>query len=403
MRRTRKVGPRGEGRRLLDLLVTVTFNDNQLRAHLAPLIALPEVRSITVVADATGRPLPKTTVVVPPRLLVLLMGRAGAKLAVCLALAIRRRPDWILGYNLVPHGLTATAVGRLARVRSGYHMIGGSIEWEGGGWRSENALLGRLPRPVRVLERLLLRAARASTAVVTMGERAREELLHRGFRPERVVAIPPSVDERRYRPVQADREYDLLSVGRLEPLKRPADVVEAVAKLREEYPGIRAAIAGSGSLEPLLRRRVAELELEGAVDFLGFRPDTETLYQRARIFLLTSSFEGLSISLLDAMACGLAAVASDVGETRTLVRDGETGFLYPAGDLDLLVERVGRLLGDRALCERVGAAAAAHSRQVGDVERLASRYGVLFGAGPEGHARARRPAVATTTAGAGDV
>src|SRR5439155_2452603 len=126
----------------LRLLATVSFNDNQLAAHLLPMLMLDGVASVTLVADAAPAPLPKLLVVVPPRWLTRLVGRAVAKFLLCVVIAIRERPDWVVGFNLVPHGLTAITAARLARTRSMYQMIGGDREWFEGGWDSDNNVLG---------------------------------------------------------------------------------------------------------------------------------------------------------------------------------------------------------------------------------------------------------------------
>src|ERR687893_19050 len=75
------------------------------------------------------------------------------------------------------------------------HLIGGPREWEGGGWSSDNKVLGRLSRPVRPLEWVLVQAIRRADVLAVMGSNARRELIARGVRPERVVVVPAGVDE----------------------------------------------------------------------------------------------------------------------------------------------------------------------------------------------------------------
>jgi glycosyltransferase involved in cell wall biosynthesis len=364
----------------LDLLVTVTFNHNQLKAHLLPLLALDEVRSITLVSDEPGPDLPKLTTIVPAPMLRRVLGRAGAKFVVCLVVALRRRPDWIIGYNLVPHGATSSVVGRLAGVPSMYHMIGGPNEWEGGGWQSGNNLTGRLRRPSRRLEALLLRFARACSLIVTMGRRGRAELISRGMPEADVIVVPPAVDVSRFRRSAEPPRYDLVTVGRLAPEKRTADFLRAVAALRSELPEIKAAVVGVGPLEETLKAEADRLGLSDCVAFLGFRPDVESAYVASRIFVLPSSWEGLPVSLLESMSAGTVAVVSDVGEVRDVVTDGETGFLFPAGDVEALAAILSRLLADPELRERVSAAAAVRVREYAGVDAVSARYAEILGA-----------------------
>jgi glycosyltransferase involved in cell wall biosynthesis len=363
--------------------VTVTFNPNQLRAHLEPILLLPEVESVTLVADAPAPPLPKLRTVVPSRARVRLLGRAGAKLAACISVARSERPDWVIGFNLVPHGINAAATARLTGTRAVYEMIGGSVEWKGGGWRSDNGVLGRLPRPVPRLESILLRAIRSCAIAVAMGENGRRALVEHGVAADRAVTIPPAVDEERFRPLSgAPRRYQLLSVGSLIETKRTADFIQTLVGLSARRPAVRAAIVGEGPLESALRTQAEASGVGEAIDFLGFRQDMESVYADAEIYVQTSRYEALSIALVEAMASGLAVVATDVGETRALVHDGVNGYVVPVGDTDAIVARVDTLLGDRDLRERFAETAARDARTHAGYRRVADLYrGLLARAG----------------------
>lgn len=365
--------PSREGR--LHLLATVTFNPNQLRAHLLPLIALDEVASITLVADVPPPSLPKVNGVVPTALARRLLGRAGAKLALCMKLARRRRFDWVLGFNFVPHGFNAQLVARRVGTRSMYHMIGGPREWVGGGYSSDNSVLGRLPRSIPPLERFILGQIRQSTLVSTMGPRAREQLLGRGISPERVAVIPPSTDVMRFRPGSGTSSgFDLVAVAALIERKRMSDLVDAIALLRGRHPSLRVAVAGTGPLLEPLREHVRRLGLERAIAFLGHVAAIEELYMGAAAFVLCSRSEGMPISMLDAMAAGLPPVVTDVGEISTLVAHERNGLLFPVGDVRELARQIDVLVSDRANARRLGAEARADVVAGYSVDAVAAIY-----------------------------
>lgn len=367
-------------RRGLRLLVTVTFNPNQLRAHLEPILDLPEVEAVTLVADVPAPPLPKLTTVVPSPRLVRVLGRAAAKTVTCVQVAKREQPDWAISYNLVPHGLNGRAASRWGNgCRTMYHQIGGPVEWLEGGWRSDNGILGRLPRRSRLLEALLLRSVRRNTVVVAMGGKGRQGLVDHGVEDARAVVVPPSIDDARFVPApDTPKPYDLVSVGALIPTKQMHVVIEAAARLRERLPGLRAAIVGEGPLEAELRALAAERGVADAVDFLGFRRDVEAVYRDARAFVLASRYEGLSIALLEAMASGLPAFVSDVGELRDAVRDGENGWAFPSGDVDRLVELLDPVLREPALAARLGERGAADARALASRAAVSARYAELL-------------------------
>lgn len=361
------------------LLVTVTFNPNQLRAHLAPLVAIPEVDEVVLVADAPPPPLPKLRAVVPSPRMTRALGRAGSKLVTCSRLARSMRPAWILSYNIMPHGINGRIAGALSGRRTMYHMIGGPREFAGGGWTSDNAILGRLPRAVPPLERGLLTVMRTSTLVGTMGNSGRERLIAEGLDPARVVCVPPSVDVGRFRPGPAGgRPYDLVIVAALLPNKRVGDFLAVVARLRTARPGLRAAIAGDGPERERLTAEARRLGVADAVDFLGRRADIDEVYRSARVFMLTSGSEGLSIAMSEAMASGLPVVVSDVGDLGDVVHEGRGGYRVPVGDVEGFAARAGGLLDDDALWARMSAAAREDVTAHASVERMTDLYRALL-------------------------
>lgn len=363
----------------LRLLVTVTFNPNQLRAHLLPLIALDEVESITLVADTSAEQLPKLRTVVPSHRARRLMGRAGAKLAVCQRLARHERFDWVLGFNFVPHGSNAVRVAQRAGTRSLYHMIGGEREWLGGGYASDNRALSRLPRPMPALERALLRRMRRATLVGTMGPRGRELLLQHGFDPARVVVIPPATDVERFRPrAPGERVYAAVTVAALIGRKRVHDLIEAAALLRARHPEARYAVAGDGPLRTALEGLAQARGVGDRFDFLGHVGPVEDVYADARVFVLPSEAEGLPIGILDAMAAGLPVVATDVGEIATVIRPGENGALFAVGDAASLADRLDEILSRPEVAERMGARARADAEAEFSVAAVADRYRQLL-------------------------
>jgi glycosyltransferase involved in cell wall biosynthesis len=124
-------------------------------------------------------------------------------------------------------------------------------------------------------------------------------------------------------------EFIWLAAGRLEAVKDYPALLRAMASLPGET---RLLILGSGPLERQLRELTARLGLTKRVCFLGFEPNVKRWMQAADGFVLSSRYEGLPIVLLEAGACKLPAVATDVAGTREVVVHGETGLLARPGD-----------------------------------------------------------------------
>lgn len=154
---------------------------------------------------------------------------------------------------------------------------------------------------------------------------------------------------------------DILWCGRFLDWKHPDDAIEALRRLRGEGFDCRLTMIGSGEMESLLKERVRACGLEDAVTLTGsMSPEVvRDRMEKAGIFLATSDRrEGWGAVLNEAMNSGCAVVASrEAGSTPYLVRDGENGFTYHAGDVDGLCAAIRRLICEPETRGRVGEAA----------------------------------------------
>lgn len=168
------------------------------------------------------------------------------------------------------------------------------------------------------------------------------------------------------------------SVGRLEPVKGLASLLEAAAVLRRDHPELQIELAGIGTCEPPLRSLAARLGIADSVAFLGWREDVSALYRRWQVFAQPSIHEGFGLAALEAMAAGRPVVASATGGLPELVEDGRTGFLVPAGAADPLADRLGKLLEDEELRVRMGDAGRQRARERFSVAAMAAKFGRIY-------------------------
>jgi len=150
--------------------------------------------------------------------------------------------------------------------------------------------------------------------------------------------------------------------------------VETVASVRREIPDIKGVVIGEGPLMDRLHRQTADLGISDNIEFLGQREDVESILCRAKVFLLTSRSEGLSIALVEAMAAGSVPVVADVGELGDLVVDGVNGYLVTPDRSEEYVQRVTSLLCDRDLWHRCSNHAARSARELCWVSAVAGRW-----------------------------
>jgi glycosyltransferase involved in cell wall biosynthesis len=169
----------------------------------------------------------------------------------------------------------------------------------------------------------------------------------RRISPERIHLVPNGVDTEQFRPAPIrtiGRVRTVLYVGRLSAEKNLEILVDAAAKLQGRFD-LRLVMIGQGplreALEQRARRRGVAAELVPVVDHQAL----PARFAAASVFVLPSHTEGHPKVLLEAMACGLPCVASNVGGSRSIVTDGESGLLFEPDDPDALAERLERVLG----------------------------------------------------------
>ena len=143
----------------------------------------------------------------------------------------------------------------------------------------------------------------------------------------------------------------IFSVGRLVQLKQFNILISAISKI--DTPKVKAFIVGNGTEFETLQAQILKLNLESKVTLLGERSDIEDLLSAADIFTLTSSTEGMSKSILEALASGLPIIATDVGGNKDLVLNEENGYLLKQHCPEELANRIDRLSADKALREQM--------------------------------------------------
>jgi glycosyltransferase involved in cell wall biosynthesis len=195
--------------------------------------------------------------------------------------------------------------------------------------------------------------------------------------PDRVRFSPPGVDTTVFHPNGTPTDPVVLAVGRLDdPRKNIAMLMEAFAIVRREIPEARLVLAGERPPTEDLSQLSRRLGIAEAVQLRLALPEDELaqLYRGATVFALSSNEEGLGIVALEAMASGVPAVCTRCGGPETSVVDGETGYLVPVGDVAAFADRLGRLLSDRELRDRMSETARRHMEQHFSLERTGAHF-----------------------------
>lgn len=203
-------------------------------------------------------------------------------------------------------------------------------------------------------------AFRSSARIIVNSRQVRDYIVRRYAAPRRAIdVVYNGVDTDRFHPL--DRHDvaapTVVTAGRLVGQKNPLLFVEAAARIHAILPEARFVVLGDGPLRPAVEAVIERLGMKGSIELAGERHDVERVFAQADLFWLTSSWEGLPNVVLEAMACGLPVIATDVGGTSELFEPGREGFLARPGKIDDFIEYGTMLLNDSRKRFEMGEAA----------------------------------------------
>lgn len=160
---------------------------------------------------------------------------------------------------------------------------------------------------------------------------------------ERGVVISNPLAKNMVSGFTGERSHDIVAVGRLEPQKNHKMLLRAFALFHRKYPDYRLVLYGEGFLLEKLKALTGELCIADKVIFAGFAQEVEKKIQDAAMYVLSSDYEGISNSLMEAMALGLPVVSTDcpIGGSGLLITDKENGLLTPVGDAEAFAQAMG--------------------------------------------------------------
>jgi glycosyltransferase involved in cell wall biosynthesis len=272
----------------------------------------------------------------------------------------RLKPSVIHTHNVGPHvhGVCTypfSGAGRLVHTRHGQHTFDRGQSW--------------------LVNRLSSRWTQAMIAV--SNDAARYATDGEGFPAGKVRVIHNAVEVSRYGTASGPL-HSAVAVGRLVRLKGFDVLLKAAAIVRQAAPNFSLRIVGDGSERDTLEWQISDLRLADAVQLVGYKEDPASYFEEAGVYVLSSRSEGIPLTLLEAMACGLPIVATAVGGVPEIVSDGENGLLVRPDDPAALSKAILRLIRDPSLAKRLGAAARARAHLSHDLETMTARYEEVY-------------------------
>lgn len=199
------------------------------------------------------------------------------------------------------------------------------------------------------------------------------------LRAEKIETIYNFVETDKYfvKERRLKNTFDLVSFGRLTEQKNQKMMIRAVSTLVERYPNIRLHIYGDGELKQELQSFIGELKLERNVILEGITDEVAKKLGESDIFLLSSLYEGLPISVLEAMSAGLPVVSTKAGGVVDVIKDDENGFLIEQGDIGGFANAVEKLITDKNLYNKMSENSIKLSKKY-DKSECIKQYEALF-------------------------
>lgn len=276
----------------------------------------------------------------------------------CMALIRRIGPSVIHA-----HSSKAGVVARIAGWRCGVPTVFTAHGW---GFSPGTPKLRRVV--ALVVEKLL---ATISTKIICVSESDRQQALKLGVGNRRKLATV------RYGIYNTDvpqanpglEPVKMIMVARFNEQKDQATLLRAIAKIN--HPTLHLNLAGSGPSWEICKSMAVELGISDRVSFLGDRRDVPELLQQSQVFILSTHYEGLPISILEAMRCGLPVIGSSVNGIPEEVEQGITGFVVPPRNPEALAEALDRILASSELRHSMGQAAKEKFEREFTIERMA--------------------------------
>jgi glycosyltransferase involved in cell wall biosynthesis len=329
--------------------------DRNMMNHIVPLSQVDEITRIIVVRDTAGFPIEKVEYHCPPPWTLKFLPAAYImKLLLLIRLALREKPSLLLSFKIFPHGIMTLLTGKITGIPTGVELLGGAVEVLDVGIPAIGTFsyTGGIP-PISYKSRFLLPIVNTFDIIVVKGNYTRNFLIHHGIPAEKIVIVPNIVDNSIH-PKERDKQFDVLTLARLEPVKHIEVLIRAISIVQQSIPDIQVAIVGDGADREELEALTRELGLEDHITFTGFQPDVERWFNQSRLFVLTSEREGFPHTVIESMFCGIPVIASNCGDISDVIIDGSNGILInDYKDVDAFAESIIMLLRDPVTMNRM--------------------------------------------------
>lgn len=199
---------------------------------------------------------------------------------------------------------------------------------------------------------------RYTDAIVGCSEGVKQVLLDRGYTPKKCYAISNGIQLDPFQTAQPEwdkRKRQILMVSRIAKQKDHATLIKAIAKLKKRGIDVPLKIIGKGKNKNLLplKRLVSEYGLSDNIEFMGYRSDVPELLMQSQVFVQCTHYEGMPLTLIEAMAAGCAVIGSEVPGVQEVITPENTGLLHTHENDEELADAIERLLNEPEFAKEI--------------------------------------------------
>lgn len=226
-----------------------------------------------------------------------------------------------------------------------------------------------------------------SDGVTAVSEYLRKETLSNFEIDRNISVIPNFIDTNRFKRQESSSlkqklcpncEKVLVHVSNFRPVKNAKQVVEIMHRLKQDNYSLKLLLVGDGPDRVPAEHLARELGIYDDILFMGKQEAVQDILSIADVFVMPSGSETFGLAALEAMACGVPVVASNIGGLPELVDHGENGFLCPLGNVDAFAERIRQIVSSDTLRQKMGDAARQKAKDCFDNEHVIPLYEKLY-------------------------
>lgn len=329
----------------MNILLITKLSDNTLNCIIQPLIMAENVDHIYILRDTSPNIMSdKVTFITDFGFRSKGKLRHLSKLSTGFKICKTYKIDLIAGVLIYPHGYIGRVISLFKQLPYIHITIAG---------RREFLLYGRL------VELFNLFVFKKSKIVTVTGERTRSYLLSKGINGNKIIVLPNVIDMKKFHDFGKPREYDVISISRLDKNKNVSLLLRAIARIKSSHE-IKALIVGEG---PESKNLIAESKMLGISENVYFKgwvmdEDKIRLFNSCKVYVLCSRGEGFPLALLEGMACGCVPVITDVGDVTDVVANEVNGYIIKDNsDEKELASKIELLISNPEKIERLSAKA----------------------------------------------